>query len=48
MPKELIETLWNVNISDLFLLLQLVYELIETLWNVNSERFILIDGFISN
>ena len=32
---ELIETLWNVNMKLLLVLLATKQELIETLWNVN-------------
>ena len=33
--NELIETLWNVNVYDMFSEERHVCELIETLWNVN-------------
>ena len=34
-PKELIDTLWNVNQNLGFLEISTVPELIDTLWNVN-------------
>ena len=34
--RELIDTLWNVNIYIPFLLGTLLWELIDTLWNVNN------------
>ena len=36
-PRELIETLWNVNDMDTVELLCGILELIETLWNVNTK-----------
>ena len=33
--KELIETLWNVNSTDMITQKSILFELIETLWNVN-------------
>ena len=36
--KELIETLWNVNLYEDTSISFLMSELIETLWNVNTHR----------
>ena len=33
---ELIDTLWNVNKSRIFIVLFVYFELIDTLWNVNE------------
>ena len=33
---ELIDTLWNVNKSDVFIGIPITGELIDTLWNVNK------------
>ena len=34
---ELIDTLWNVNTMNFYILLRRYQELIDTLWNVNEE-----------
>ena len=39
--RELIDTLWNVNISSVKQCHIPVFELIDTLWNVNSIAFVL-------
>ena len=35
--KELIDTLWNVNVSSYNAHMTVVFELIDTLWNVNED-----------
>ena len=35
--RELIDTLWNVNVFVTVLFLSLLIELIDTLWNVNTD-----------
>ena len=43
LPPELIETLWNVNVNDVFMINpETRTELIETLWNVNVISFLVI------
>ena len=37
LPFELIDTLWNVNVTGLFPSWTESLELIDTLWNVNSS-----------
>ena len=37
--RELIDTLWNVNLVDLLNLQVRLFELIDTLWNVNLRTF---------
>ena len=36
--RELIDTLWNVNVHPVIVLSLLISELIDTLWNVNTEH----------
>ena len=36
--RELIDTLWNVNVARIFGALSLIMELIDTLWNVNISK----------
>ena len=36
--SELIDTLWNVNMKLLLVLLAVKQELIDTLWNVNAYK----------
>ena len=35
--RELIDTLWNVNIPSLYSAIREQRELIDTLWNVNTD-----------
>ena len=37
--RELIDTLWNVNVSKRLINSSLLIELIDTLWNVNKYFF---------
>ena len=40
---ELIDTLWNVNLTEIVKEINQICELIDTLWNVNTLRLITSD-----
>ena len=46
--RELIDTLWNVNVPTLTELLNGKLELIDTLWNVNEDKRTFRSGVLKN